>query len=66
MNLKNAFVMQQGDIYVVKKATNHRVFSKRECLIMLIEPKTTETYRQNKAHVSFPKIRPSQSHSTKM
>ncbi len=39
---KGAFIMRQGDIYVVKKATNHRVSSKRECLIMLIEPKTTE------------------------
>jgi quercetin dioxygenase-like cupin family protein len=39
---QDAFIMRQGDIYVVKKATNHRVSSKRECLIMLIEPKTTE------------------------
>lgn len=39
---QDAFIMQQGDIYVVKKAANHRVSSKRECLIMLIEPKTTE------------------------
>jgi quercetin dioxygenase-like cupin family protein len=44
MEIENqeAFIMRQGDIYVVKKATNHRVSSKRECLIMLIEPKTTE------------------------
>ena len=39
---QDAFIMRQGDVYVVKKATNHRVSSKRECLIMLIEPKTTE------------------------
>jgi len=39
---KDAFIMRQGDIYVVKKATNHRVSSETECLIMLIEPKTTE------------------------
>ncbi|MFZ1529400.1 MAG: cupin domain-containing protein [Ferruginibacter sp.] len=39
---QDAFIMRQGDIYVVKKAINHRVSSKRECLIMLIEPKTTE------------------------
>lgn len=44
MEIENqeAFIMRQGDIYVVQKATNHRVSSKTECLIMLIEPKTTE------------------------
>jgi mannose-6-phosphate isomerase-like protein (cupin superfamily) len=44
MEIENqgAFIMRQGDIYVVKKATNHRVSSKRACLIMLIEPKTME------------------------
>ena len=31
---QDAFIMRQGDIYVVKKATNHRVSSKRECLII--------------------------------
>ncbi len=39
---QDAFMMQKGDFYVVKRGTNHRVSSKRECLIMLIEPKTTE------------------------
>jgi quercetin dioxygenase-like cupin family protein len=36
------FTMKKGDLFVVKKGTNHRVSSKEECLIMLIEPKTTE------------------------
>ena len=36
------FIMQKGDFYVVKKTINHRVSSKEECLIMLIESKTTE------------------------
>jgi quercetin dioxygenase-like cupin family protein len=35
-------IMQKGDLYVVKKATNHRVTSDEECFIMLIESKTTE------------------------
>ncbi len=35
------FDMQKGDFYVVKKGINHRVSSKEECLIMLIESKTT-------------------------
>lgn len=39
---QDAFIMHKGDFYVVKKATNHRVSSEKECLIMLIEPKTTE------------------------
>lgn len=36
------FIMEKGDFYVVKKGINHRVSSKEECLIMLIESKTTE------------------------
>ncbi|WP_196888388.1 cupin domain-containing protein [Aureivirga sp. CE67] len=36
------FVMRKGDLYVVKKEVNHRVSSKKECKIMLIESKTTE------------------------
>jgi len=36
------FILQKGDLYVVKKGINHRVSSKEECLIMLIETKTTE------------------------
>jgi hypothetical protein len=39
---KTENLKQSRDICVVKKATNHQVSSKRECLIMLIEPKTTE------------------------
>jgi hypothetical protein len=34
--------MESGDLFVVKKGINHRVSSTGECLIMLIEPKTTE------------------------
>ena len=34
--------MRKGDLYVVKKGINHRVSSTEECLIMLIESKTTE------------------------
>ncbi|MEZ4970446.1 MAG: cupin domain-containing protein [Flavobacteriaceae bacterium] len=33
------FIMGKGDFYVVKKGINHRVSSKEECLIMLIESK---------------------------
>jgi quercetin dioxygenase-like cupin family protein len=35
-------ILAQGDLYVVKKGVNHRVSSTEECLIMLIETKTTE------------------------
>ena len=35
-------VLKKGDLLVVKKGKNHRVSSKKECLIMLIESKTTE------------------------
>ena len=39
---ESSFTMSKGDIYVVKKGVNHRVSSKEECLIMLIESKTTK------------------------
>ncbi len=36
-----SFVMQKGDLFIVKQGVNHRVSSREECLIMLIENKTT-------------------------
>lgn len=38
---QNDFIMNEGDLYVVKKGINHRVSSTEECSIMLIETKTT-------------------------
>ncbi|RPA68025.1 cupin domain-containing protein [Cyclobacteriaceae bacterium YHN15] len=35
-------ILKKDDLFVVKKGTNHRVSSTAECLIMLIESKTTE------------------------
>jgi len=35
-------ILKRGDLLVVTKGKNHRVSSKEECLIMLIESKTTE------------------------
>ena len=35
-------IMKKDDLFVVKKGINHRVSSTEECLIMLIESKTTE------------------------
>jgi mannose-6-phosphate isomerase-like protein (cupin superfamily) len=35
-------LMKKDDLFVVKKGINHRVSSTEECLIMLIESKTTE------------------------
>jgi quercetin dioxygenase-like cupin family protein len=46
------FNMKKGDLFVVKKGTNHRVSSKAECLIMLIEPKTTEHTGKVKSAIS--------------
>lgn len=43
MEIKNqpSFTMNKGDLFIVKKTVNHRVSSAEECLIMLIESKTT-------------------------
>lgn len=38
---KKPFTMQKGDMYIVEKGVNHRVSSKGECHIMLIERKST-------------------------
>jgi quercetin dioxygenase-like cupin family protein len=38
---QESFTMNQGDFFIVKKGINHRVSSKEECKIMLIENKTT-------------------------
>lgn len=44
MEIENeeSFTMNKGDLYVVPKTINHRVSSKNECLIMLIESKSTK------------------------
>ena len=34
--------MNTGDMFIVKRGINHRVSSKEECHIMLIENKTTQ------------------------
>ncbi|NER15204.1 cupin domain-containing protein [Leptobacterium flavescens] len=39
---QDAFIMNKGDLFVVKKGVNHRVSSEEECAIMLIESKTTK------------------------
>lgn len=36
-----SFVMQNGDLFVVPKGVKHKVSSKKECTILLIESKTT-------------------------
>lgn len=38
---KAPFIMQEGDMYIVKRRVNHRVSSKAPCKIILIENKTT-------------------------
>ena len=35
------FTIKEGDLFIVKQGINHRVSSKKECHIMLIENKTT-------------------------
>lgn len=38
---KEPFTMNKGDMYIVKRGVNHRVSADEECVIMLIENKTT-------------------------
>jgi quercetin dioxygenase-like cupin family protein len=39
---KDSFMMNEGDVFIVKRGVNHRVSAEEECKIMLIENKTTE------------------------
>lgn len=47
-------ILKKGDLLVVKKGKNHRVSSKEECLIMLIESKTTEHTGKIKSAITKP------------
>lgn len=47
-------VMRKGDLYIVEKGINHRVSSTEECLIMLIEPKSTEHTGKIKSAITKP------------
>lgn len=38
---KKGFIMQTGDYHLVKKGIKHRISSKEECKIMLVEHKDT-------------------------
>ncbi len=38
---ESPFEMQAGDMFVVKQGINHRVSSREECQIMLVEKKST-------------------------
>lgn len=49
---QEGFVMKKGDLFVVRKGRNHRVSSDGECLVMLIEPKTTEHTGKVKSAIS--------------
>lgn len=44
MEIENqpSFTMKKGDLFVVPKGVNHRVSSSEDCLIMLIETKSTK------------------------
>ena len=39
---RESFRMNSGDMFIVKRGINHRISSKEECHIMLVENKTTQ------------------------
>ena len=38
---EESFTMKKGDLYIIKRGINHRVSSREECKIMLVENKMT-------------------------
>ncbi|NQW35880.1 MAG: cupin domain-containing protein [Flavobacteriales bacterium] len=49
---EDSFLMNEGDIFIVKKGIQHRVSSKDACKIMLIENKTTAHTGDVKAEIT--------------
>lgn len=49
---KPSLVLRNGDLHVVQKGVTHRVSSSQECLVMLIEPKSTEHTGKAKASIT--------------
>jgi quercetin dioxygenase-like cupin family protein len=39
---EDSFELKEGEFYIVKKGVKHRVYSKEECWILLIENKSTK------------------------
>ncbi|MFC1732420.1 cupin domain-containing protein [candidate division KSB1 bacterium] len=56
MEIENepGFPINEGSMYIVKKGINHRVYSTEECLIMLIENKSTKHTGDIKAEITKP------------
>jgi quercetin dioxygenase-like cupin family protein len=50
---QDSFVMNKGDMFIVKRGVNHRVSSKEECKIMLIENKTTSHTGDVKSEITL-------------
>ena len=44
---KEPFLLNEAELFIVKRGVNHRVSSKEECHIMLIENKSTEHNRES-------------------
>ncbi len=48
------FELNTGDFHIVKQGVNHRVSSREECKIMLIEPKSTLHTGDKKTEITRP------------
>jgi mannose-6-phosphate isomerase-like protein (cupin superfamily) len=46
------FTMKKGDLYIVQRGVNHRVTSTGECLILLVEHKTTAHLGETEAEIT--------------
>jgi len=49
---EDPFVMEQGDLYIVKRGVNHRVSSTEECSILLVENKSTAHLGDTKSEIT--------------
>lgn len=49
---QKSFIMNPGDLYIIKRGINHRVSSTEECLIMLVENKTTTHLGDTKSDIT--------------
>ncbi len=49
---EDSFELSEGEFYIVKKGVRHRVYSKNECRLMLIENKSTKHTGDVQSHIT--------------
>ena len=49
---QDSFILEEGEMYIVKQGTEHRVYCEEECWLILIENKATKHFGYTKTHLT--------------